>query len=177
MRGILKGYSVTDRAVWVADSFAGFPHAEEQGASSRSFSSPELASLRAYERESLPENMRISVDLVSEGTSYEDVRDNFARYGLLDDQVRFLRGWFCDTLPSAPIERLALLRLDGDLYDSTYDALQALYPRLSVGRYAIVDDYNFFIECRQAVHDYLDAINAEADIERVDNEAVFWQKR
>ena len=55
------------------------------------------------------------------GTSYEEVRECFARYGLLDDQVRFLRGWFRQTLPSAPIERLALLRLDADLYDSTYD--------------------------------------------------------
>ena len=70
-----------------------------------------------------------------------------------------------------------MLRLDGDLYDSTYDALHALYPRLSVGGYVILDDYNFFIECRQAVHDYLDATNAETDIQRIDDEAVFWQKR
>jgi hypothetical protein len=176
MRGILKAHGITDRAVWVADSFAGFPSTEEEGASSRSFNSPELVSLRGYQHSSLPEKVRTSFDLVSEGTSYEEVRDHFARYGLLDDQVKFLRGWFCDTLPSAPIERLALLRLDGDLYDSTYDALQALYPRLSVGGYTIVDDYSFFIECRQAVHDYLDATNADAEIQRVDDEAVFWQK-
>jgi hypothetical protein len=176
MRGILKAHGIRDRAVWVADSFAGFPSTEEEGASSRSFNSPELVSLRGYQHSSLPEKVRTSFDLVSEGTSYEEVRDHFARYGLLDDQVKFLRGWFCDTLPSAPIERLALLRLDGDLYDSTYDALQALYPRLSVGGYTIVDDYSFFIECRQAVHDYLDATNADAEIQRVDDEAVFWQK-
>ncbi len=96
---------------------------------------------------------------------------------LLDEQVRFLPGWFRDTLPTAPIERLALLRLDGDLYDSTLDALSALYPRLSPGGYTIVDDYGSFEECRGAVHDYIDRAGEKVDIQRVDDEAVYWQKR
>ena len=50
-------------------------------------------------------------------------------------------GWFSDTLPGAPIDKLAVLRLDGDLYDSTTDALTNLYPKLSVGGFLIVDDY------------------------------------
>jgi hypothetical protein len=112
-----------------------------------------------------------------DGTSYDDVREHFERYGLLDDQVRFLRGWFHETLPAAPIERLALLRLDGDLYDSTFQALQALYPKLSVGGYAIVDDYGSFSECRRAVHDYLRIAGCEAELRRVDDEAVYWEKR
>ncbi len=48
--------------------------------------------------------------------SLEDVETNFRRFGLLDGQVRFLKGWFCNTLPEAPVERLAILRLDGDIY-------------------------------------------------------------
>ncbi len=48
-------------------------------------------------------------------------------------QVRFLPGFFADTLPRAPIESLAFLRLDGDYYRSTWDALAALYPLLSPG--------------------------------------------
>ena len=44
----------------------------------------------------------------------------------VDDRVRFLEGWFRDTLPTAPIDQLAVLRLDGDLYESTMDALVAL---------------------------------------------------
>jgi O-methyltransferase len=67
---------------------------------------------------------------------------NVARYGLPDDQVRFLPGWFKDTLRTAPIEKLSLIRLDGDLYESTIDAITALYPKLSIGGYLIVDDYN-----------------------------------
>jgi hypothetical protein len=177
MRGILKAHGVTDRSVWVADSFEGFPSTEEQGASARSFTSPELVDTRGYQTRELAPEVRASLDELSEGISFEDVRDRFDRYGLLDDQVKFLRGWFRDTLPSAPIERLALLRLDGDLYDSTYDALNALYPRLSVGGYAIVDNYGDFEECRRAVHDYLAASGAEAELQRIDDEAVFWQKR
>jgi O-methyltransferase len=65
------------------------------------------------------------------------------RYGLLDDRVRFLVGLFEKTFPAAPIETLALLRLDGDMYGSTSVALDALYyPKLAPGGYVIVDDYN-----------------------------------
>jgi hypothetical protein len=158
MRGILKAHGITDRAVWVADSFEGFPMTAEQGASPQSFTTPELAAVRGYfqgAREASEPAFHTSLDHMMQGASLEEVRDRFDRYGLLDDQVNFLQGWFRDTLPSAPIERLAVLRLDGDLYDSTYDALDALYPRLSVGGYIIVDDYGWVEECRTAVHDYL----------------------
>jgi hypothetical protein len=174
MRGILKAYGITNRKVWVADSFAGFPSTEEQGLSPRSLTSPGLNFLR---EPSLRGHAQARLDLLLQGIKYEEVRERFDRYGLLDDQVQFLCGWFRDTLPSASIERLALMRLDGDLYDSTYDALEALYPRLSIGGYAIVDDYGTFTECRRAVREYLRRIDAEADIKPIDDEAVFWQKR
>jgi len=177
MCGILKAHGITDRMVWVADSFAGPPRTEEQGLSRRSFISPGLDAMReGWMNSDLPSHLEDRISLLMQETSYEDVRDHFARYGLLDDQVRFLPGWFCDTLASAPIERLALLRLDGGFYDSTHDALAALYPRLSIGGYAIVDDYNTFSECRQAVHDYLDEMGVQVDIQSIDDEAVYWKK-
>jgi O-methyltransferase len=58
--------------------------------------------------------------------SLERVQDEFRRYGLVDDRVQFLKGWFSETLPNAPIERLAVLGVDGDLYESTRDALKSL---------------------------------------------------
>ena len=180
MRGILKAHDVTDRIVWVADAFAKrFPVTEREGASVRSFVSPGWATIREVQAgTTVPsEEFRARSDALWAGTSHEEVQERFARYGLLDDQVRFLRGWFRDTLPSAPIERLAVLRLDGDLYDSTYDTLVALYPRLSVGGYVIVDDYNSVLECREAVHDYLAATRTDAELQPIDTEAVFWQKR
>ena len=100
----------------------------------------------------------------------------FDRYGLLDDQVRFLKGWFRDTLPTAEIGPLAVLRLDGDLYESTMDALVHLYPTLSVGGYLIVDDYGVIPACRQAIHDYRDAHGITEEVKHVDWSAVYWQR-
>lgn len=166
MRGILEALDVRDRLVWVADSFQGFPTTPEQGATERSYTSLSLE---------LTEDPQVQAVLTS--TSLEDVRNNFDRYGLLDEQVRFLPGWFSQTLPTAPIERLALLRLDGDLYDSTRDALEALYPKVSPGGYVIVDDYDFTEECRAAVHDYLDSISEDVQLHPPDTEAAYWRKR
>jgi hypothetical protein len=154
MRGVLKAHGVTDRAVWVADSFAGLP-------------APDLATypVDAYWASSAG---CIAIDI-------ETVRRNFERYGLLDDQVRFLKGWFKDTLPTAPITQLAVLRLDGDLYESTWDALTHLYPKLSQGGFVIVDDYNHE-SCRQAVHDYRTLHGIDAPILDIDRIGVYWRK-
>ena len=63
--------------------------------------------------------------------SLEEVQRNFSKYGLLDEQVVFLKGWFKDYAADAPIDKLALLRLDGDMYESTMDTLSALYDKVS----------------------------------------------
>jgi hypothetical protein len=134
MRAILKAHGIADRVVWVADSFEGLPESN--------------AGLHPYDhRLSLHKAAALAVSL-------DEVRKNFERYGLLDDQVRFLKGWFRDTLPRAPIERLAILRLDGDHYESTMDALNALYPRLSTGGYVIIDDYHVVEGCDRAIADF-----------------------
>jgi len=80
--------------------------------------------------------------------------ENFRKYDLLDRQVRFLKGWFSETLPGCPIERLAVLRLDGDMYESTMDALKHFYPKLSAGGYLIVDDYGAAPACKTAIHEF-----------------------
>ena len=156
MRGILAARGVTDRCVWVADSFAGLPppNAEKYPADSRDklHSCPELA------------------------VPLETVKATFERYGLLDDKVRFLEGWFKDTLPSAPIEQLAVARLDGDMYESTIDALTNLYPKLSPGGYLIVDDYGAVRACRKAVSDYRAQHGIADPIKTIDSSGVFWQR-
>ena len=156
MRGVLKAYGDRTRVVWVADSFQGLPQpdAEEYPADAGDphWQYPQLA------------------------VSLDEVKANFARYGLLDEQVRFLPGWFRDTLPAAPIERLAVLRLDGDLYESTIVALQSLYPKLSPGGYAVVDDYSL-PACRAAVDDYRAEHGISEPIERIDWTGVFWRRR
>src|SRR5205085_12029434 len=100
---------------------------------------------------------------------------NFHKYGLLDEQVVFLKGWFKDTLPTAPIDTLAILRLDGDMYSSTMDALVHLYPKLSKGGFCIIDDYGL-PACRQAVHAYRAQHHIQSEIREIDWTGSFWRK-
>jgi O-methyltransferase len=155
MRAILKAHGITDRTVWVADSFAGLPPPDPARY-------PRDAGGRLHEFAQL-------------AVTPERVRDNFRRYGLLDDQVRFLPGWFKDTLHNAPIEQISVLRLDGDLYESTIQALDGLYPRLSPGGFCIIDDYNLPY-CRQAVADYREKHGITSEIVDIDGSGVLWRK-
>jgi O-methyltransferase len=108
--------------------------------------------------------------------SQAEVEDNFRKYGLLDQQVVFLKGWFKDTLPGAPIHKLAVLRLDGDLYGSTMDALTNLYPKLSPGGFCIVDDYDW-PGCRQAVDDFAAQQGMTLSLSKAGNVAgQYWRK-
>ncbi len=156
MRALLKAHGITDRKVWVVDSFAGVPPPN-------STEYPQDAGL----------DLHVFPDLA---VSLEEVRLNFARYGLLDNQVRFLKGWFKDTLPTAPIGKIAILRLDGDLYESTMDVLTNLYPKVSVGGYVIIDDYGAIKACRQAVSDYRKRFGITDPIIVTDNMVVYWQR-
>ena len=156
MRGILKAYEVTDRNVWVADSFQGLPP-------------PNPEKYSADKGDKHHEFKELSV-------SIKQVQDNFAKYDLLDMQVKFLKGWFRDTLPTAPMDKLAVIRLDGDMYESTMDALVSLYPKLSVGGYLIVDDYGAIESCRKAIHDYINSNQIKETIIPIDWTGVYWQK-
>ncbi len=95
---------------------------------------------------------------------------------MLDEGVRFLKGWFKDTLPSAEAEAYAVLRLDGDMYESTMDALNALYPKLSPGGFLIVDDYGAVPACRQAVEDYRAVHGIDEPIIEIDWTGAYWRK-
>ena len=104
------------------------------------------------------------------------MQENFRRYGLLDDQVRFLRGWFGDMLPTAPISAISVLRLDGDMYVSTMDAPQALYHKVSEGGVVIVDDYHPIRGCMAAIHEFRAARCITAPIHEIDRIGVYWLK-
>ena len=100
---------------------------------------------------------------------------NFKRYGLMDSRVRFCAGWFRDTLPTIPIRRLALLRVDCDMYESTLLTLRSLYPKLSPGGYVIIDDYGALASCRQAVTDFRKEFDIDVEPRQIDWTGVFWQ--
>ena len=163
MRAVLKTYGIDDRAVWVADSFEGLPYPDPERFPK------EAAARRSKVMTGLFANLEAGLD---------EVRANFAAFGLLDAQVRFLKGWFRDTLPDAPIERLALMRLDGDFYESTMDALVNLYDRLSPGGIVIVDDYgeDNWTDCRKAVEDFRASRGIRDPLVQVDTACRWWRK-
>jgi O-methyltransferase len=153
MRAALSAYGDRGRVVWVADSFEGLP------------------------RPTLPQDagdVHYAYDHLA--ISLEQVQDNFRKYQLLDDRVRFLKGWFKDTLATAPIKQLAVLRLDGDMYESTMDALNPLYDKVSSGGFIIVDDYGLD-GCRQAITDFRRSHAITTATDQIDSSgAIFWRK-
>ena len=154
MRGVLRAHGVDDRRVYVADSFQGLP---APNAEKYPHDVGDLHHLHRF----------LAV-------SEEQVRKNFERYGLLDDRVVFLKGWFRDTLPNAAIRALSVLRLDGDMYESTMDALNALYPKLSPGGYCIIDDY-VLPNCRKAIDEYRAAHGIVEPIHTIDPISCYWR--
>jgi O-methyltransferase len=157
MKANLLARCDSTRTVWVADSFQGLPR-------------PNAALYPADTGDDLHTRAGLSVGA-------EQVRHNFERYGVLDERVKFLVGWFKDTLPTAPIEALSLMRLDGDMYESTWQAIEALYPKLSSGGFCIVDDFGSHrSQAGQAVADYRKAHGIEEEIVDIDGFGAYWRK-
>jgi macrocin-O-methyltransferase TylF-like protien len=155
MRAVLRAYQVLDRRVIAADTFAGFPPPSEGVSADAGFD------FHAYQ---------------DFAVSLEQVKAAFARYGLLDEQVVFLEGLFKHTLPTAPVEMLAVLRLDGDMYESTMDGLTNLYHKLSPDGTLIADDYYLFEAQRKAVDEFRAAHGIVDPIIRIDQFGGYWIK-
>jgi O-methyltransferase len=155
-RAVLAAYGVGDRRVILADSFAGLPPPN-----------PETYPVDAGS--AYHEYAELAVPL-------DEVKRNFAKFGLLDEQVVFLPGWFKDTLATAPVQRLAVLRLDGDMYESTMQSLENLYDKVSTNGWIVIDDYEMVPACRAAVHDYLASRNLRPEIYPIDGVGVFFRK-
>ena len=142
--------------MWLADSFSGVPE-------------PDAARYPLDGFSDLHNQVGLAV-------SREEVEANFRRYGLLDDQVRFVEGWFEQTLPTLVGHTWSLIRLDGDLYQSTIEGLENLYSGLSPGGYCIVDDYGTYPACRQAVSDFRDKHKIDEPIVDIDDYGAFWRR-
>lgn len=156
MRATLAVHGDANRRVWVADSFEGLPRPDAErypaDAGDRHWTRAELA------------------------VSLEQVRRNFERYGMLDGRVEFLEGWFEDTLPAAPVQQLAVLRADGDMYGSTMDILRSMEPKVAPGGFVIIDDFGAIEQCRRAVEDYRSEVGITDEIHEVDWTGVYWRK-
>ena len=156
-RAVLAAHEENMRRVWAVDSFSGLPPPDPR------FPQDQDTGFDFHKR---PE---LSVGL-------DQVRENIARYGLLDEQVVFLKGWFHESLPRLPRLRLAVLRVDGDLYSSTTDVLEVMYPNLSPGGIVILDDYGPVVDSQRAVIDFRARHGISDVMMAVDQDAVFWRK-
>jgi len=156
MKAVLTAHGDTNRRVFVADSFAGLPAPDEEKYPA------DRGALWHTDSEYL-------------AVTEPQVRANFDKFGLLDERVVFLRGWFKDTLPTLPSERLAVIRLDGDLYESTMDGFRNLYHKLSPGGFCIIDDYGIDT-CKQAVDDFRRDNGITEELQTIDWTGRFWRK-
>ena len=152
---IFKMLKIKDRKVWVCDSFQGLPKPDPKYPVDNNDPHHSYSALNV---------------------SLEDVQQNFRRFNLLNHNVEFVKGWFCDTLPNLD-SKFSVVRLDGDMYGSTMDGLDNLYAKLSPGGYLIVDDYGL-PGAYAAVNDYRERHGIQAPLMLIDiySKAVYWQK-
>jgi Macrocin-O-methyltransferase (TylF) len=157
MRATLDSLGAGDRRLWVADSFQGFPRAPAADADGYSLD----ADLSAVDYLAVP---------------LEEVRQNFARFGL-DHDVEFVPGFFEETLPALAGRRWALVRLDGDTYEATRVSLEVLYPGLAAGGHLVIDDYLQLDPCHEAVDEFRREHGITEPIEPIDWSGARWRKR
>ena len=145
----LADLSITDRRIWLYDTFAGMtaPTSEDVEAGTGVTAADML-----------------STTDVGDGNNVwcvagrSDVEANVRSTGYPFEHFRFVEGDVAVTLGEAVPERIALLRLDTDWYESTRVGLEVLYPRLAVGGVCILDDYGHWQGARQAVDEYFERL-------------------
>ena len=155
MRATLDSLGEDGRTVWVADSFKGLP--------------PPNA-------EAFPQDRELDLSHVDFlAVPLKEVQGYFARFGC-ERGVEFVPGFFHETLPALLGHRWSVVRLDGDTYESSWLALEALYPSLSRGGYVIIDDYQLIEECREAVDEFRRQHGITEPIEEIDWNGVRWRR-
>lgn len=155
MKAVLVSRNAYDRRVILADSFEGLPKAE--------WPEDKLFEMTDGDKSFL----KVSAD---------EVVDNFQAYGLMDSGVTFIPGWFHETLPQYKDKlNLALLRVDGDFYKSTWEVLENCYSSINKGGICIVDDYGAMIECRRAVDRFIEERKLIVEMNKIDWSGVWWE--
>lgn len=148
MAKVLLSGDSSERVLWAADSFQGLPEEDVEGA------------LQASAEQKTPSVLGNTVSTLGSqkgefSSGREIFENNLAKNNLSSTKrIKVLQGWFNDTLPNAPIQSIAFLRLDGDIFISTIQVLEILYEKVSLGGYIYVDDYGSYAGCAWAVDKY-----------------------
>jgi O-methyltransferase len=153
----LRYFGDTSREIYLYDTFEGMPK-------------PGPLDKRWDGLDALPtwENATERGGMWGFGGTVEMVKELVFKGGYPEDKFHFIKGMVEDTLPSVKPDQIALLRLDTDLYDSTYHELVHLYPSLSADGILIIDDYGYFQGSRKATDQYIKENNLKLFLHRVD---------
>lgn len=150
--GVIKA-NESQRWVWGCDSFTGLP--------------------APMSKIDLIDPVRLYIDSDVLAVNYSTVVENFKRFGLFDS-VSLITGDFSQLNLTLPVKKIAVLRLDGDMYKSTRDSL-ALYDRVSRGGFVIVDDYYVIDGCRRAVDEFCVTLPEMPRLKQIDYASVFFR--
>lgn len=153
--GMIAGiyeFSKTKRKCILFDSFEGLPDAKENDGNAA----------KTWQEQ----NDGVGLDNCKAEISFAEEAMKLAN----STNHQIVQGWFDQTLPVTKInEPIAILRLDGDWYDSTMVCLENLYPKVAENGLIIIDDYNAWDGCSRAVHDYLSRNNLPLRISQTRN--------
>lgn len=150
----LTVYEMSDRMIYGCDSFEGLPVPAEKYPEDRG-------------------DTHSTIDLLA--VSKEEVENNFTKYNLSTSNIKLVKGWFEDSLPNLQVEKIAILRLDGDMYSSTIVALNSLFPKVSKGGIVIVDDFSLH-GARKALYDYFELNNLSYEVTDIDGTGAYFIK-
>lgn len=173
MKALTRAYNDESRRVWVSDSFNGVPNAARQDSENLYAVPDDVKQMDRHQWGGSVNEPGVDGQFKEKNiltVEHEYVRDNFVRFGLLDEQVKFLPGYFNESLPEVSkqgMKELALLRVDGDLYTSTMDVLLNLYDFVSPGGFIVFDDYPL-PQSRRAIEDFFHSKGLDLNLIKTD---------
>lgn len=149
----------TERRLWLYDTFEGMT--EPSNADVELATGKSASSLMEITKKEGQRNIWCDSPL-------EEVTNNLLRTGFPMEHVQLVKGDVLETLRTRVPEKIALLRLDTDWYESTKAELEVLYPRLQSGGVCIVDDYGYWEGSMKAVDEYLATNGTHVLLHRID---------
>jgi O-methyltransferase len=156
---MMSNRKITDRKIFLYDTFEGM---SEPTSNDFDLEGNKASDMLAENEHNKSESVWCLADIA-------DVRHNLSLTGFNQDSIIFVKGKVEDTLPdNLPGNKIALLRLDTDWYESTKHELEHLYPELSVNGALIIDDYGHWEGCKKAVDEYFKENSIGILLHRVD---------
>lgn len=166
---IAMKYGAPDKMVYAFDSYEGIPMP-----SNRDDQMPGIKFLSEWEQKALPDPGKQA--LVTSGATVvplEHVKDHIYNSGVTVDNIEYVVGWFEETVPKFK-KRILFLRLDGDLYNSTWVCLQHLFEQVVPNGLVVIDDWTL-PGCRAACDEYFALIGYSPDYKYLDGTAYFFK--